>query len=224
MVDVPHERDVERDRRDDPVEHRETVELADAIRGLIDATRLSVAPAGALVEARRLVVAARGLLDPYRVEGTPAQASIDGAGIGLGAPLTGEPADYFPYSPIVGPRNPVAPPIRLWANHKRVHGEMALGAAYAGPPGLVHGGVIALVFDELLGACAIVNEAPGFTGTLTVRYLRGTPVLRPVTMEAWVDRIEGRKTFVTGELYAGDHVTATATGIFIAAAHQASKP
>ena len=206
------------------VAHDATVAVADALRGLIDALRLAAAPVDALAEAQALVERAEAVLAPHRFGGLPAQGALDGAGFGLRSDMVGEPNGYFPYSPIVGPRNPIAPPVRLWpAANGRMHGSAELGAPYAGPPGLVHGGIIALLFDELLGACAILNEAPGFTGTLTVKYLRGTPLRTPLALEAWVDRIEGRKTFVTGELRSGDTVTATATGVFIATAHQIEK-
>ena len=204
--------------------HEATVALADSVRALIDAVRLADAPVDALERARAAVDSARAGLDEFRHLGQVAQASLDGADIGLRTPFTGAPNDYFPYSPIVGRRNPVAPPVEMWADdHGRVHGRVTLQSPYNGPPGLVHGGVIALIFDELLGACAIANECPGFTGTLTVKYLRGTPLRVPLTMESWLDRVEGRKTFVLGELRHGDEVTASAAGVFIATAHQITK-
>lgn len=206
------------------VPHDATRALVDAVRELIDATRLVAAPVDVLAAAQARVEQACSALEPHRYTGKTAQGALDGENFGLRSRFEGEPGEYFPYSPIIGPLNPLAPPVRLWAGPGgRMLGEAELGAAYTGPPGLVHGGVLALVFDELLGACAILNEAPGFTGTLTVKYLRGTPLCRPLTLEAWVDRVEGRKTFVTGEVRHGDDVTATATGIFIATAHQIEK-
>jgi acyl-coenzyme A thioesterase PaaI-like protein len=205
--------------------HEETVAFVDAVRALIATTRIVDAPAHALAEAQRLVDAARAELDPFRHTGQVAQGALDGDGLGLGTPFSGSPIEFFPYSPIVGPLNPVSPPVRMWADDAlHVHGEVTLGAPYNGPPGLVHGGVIALVFDELLGACAVINKCPGFTGTLTVKYLRGTPIRTPLTMESWIDRIDGRKTFVSGELRNGDTVTASATGIFISTPSQLPKP
>ncbi len=48
--------------------------------------------------------------------------------------------------------------------------------AYEGPPTCVHGGVIAEVFDEVLGAANIVAGVRAMTGTLTVRYRKPTPL------------------------------------------------
>lgn len=58
--------------------------------------------------------------------------------------------------------------------------EFTLGPVYEGPPGLVHGGICALLLDQLLGEAATSQlSKPKFTGTITLRYLRGgTPLGR----------------------------------------------
>lgn len=93
--------------------------------------------------------------------------------------------------------------------------EFSLGAAYEGPPGLVHGGVCALVLDHILGEAASDGlTKPRFTGTITCKYSRGTP-LGPLRAEAFVERTEGIKTFVRGALCDADGVTVEAEGVFI---------
>jgi len=87
--------------------------------------------------------------------------------------------------------------------------------AYEGPPGLVHGGVCALVLDHMLGEAASEGlTKPLFTGTITVKYLRGTP-LGALRADADVDRVEGVKTFVRGNLSDALGVTAEAEGVFV---------
>ena len=81
--------------------------------------------------------------------------------------------------------------------------------------GGVVGGVVAGVFDELLGCTCVVNDVSGFTGTLSIRYASLTPLGVPITMRGWVDRVEGRKTFATGTFHHGETLCATAEGIFI---------
>jgi acyl-CoA thioesterase FadM len=53
------------------------------------------------------------------------------------------------------------------------------------------------------------------TGTLTIRYRKPTPLHTDLRIEATIERIEGRKTFCVGTMYAGDLVTAEADGVFI---------
>ena len=117
---------------------------------------------------------------------------------------------------VIGLRNPVAPPLTIRHDiDGTVHTEFTLGAAYEGPPGHVHGGVCALILDHVLGATAHLPGKPAVTGTLTLRYLRGTPLGRPLRASAHVDRIEGAKTFAVGHIAGPDGVTVAAEGVFI---------
>ena len=116
---------------------------------------------------------------------------------------------------VVGARNPVAPPVEVHSEPAgRAWADFRLGAAYEGPPSLVHGGVSALILDQLLGEAAGAGGKPGMTGTLTVRYRRPTP-LGDLHGEAHIDRVEGIKTFVVGHLADAGGVTVEAEGVFI---------
>ncbi|MEO0492002.1 MAG: hypothetical protein AAF081_01150 [Actinomycetota bacterium] len=128
-------------------------------------------------------------------------------------------AGFFPYSPYVGTLNPLAPPIDFATvevgDRAEVHATHTFEAIVNGPPGGVHGGVVAGVFDELLGCTCVVNDVSGFTGTLSIRYSSLTPLGVPITMRGWVERVDGRKTFARGTFHHGDTLCATADGIFI---------
>jgi acyl-coenzyme A thioesterase PaaI-like protein len=118
---------------------------------------------------------------------------------------------------VVGLRNPDAVPLQFVQDkvNGRASAEFELNALHEGPPGQVHGGVVALVLDQVFGEAAAAGGAPGMTGTLTLRYALNTPLGR-CTAAAWVDRREGIKTIVKGELRRADGtVTVTAEGIFI---------
>ena len=79
----------------------------------------------------------------------------------------------------------------------------------------VHGGIIAAVFDELLAMANVVSGFAGFTGTLTIRYHRHTPLDRPIELWAVNERRSGRKQFSRGEMRVDGKVTASAEGLFI---------
>ncbi len=121
----------------------------------------------------------------------------------------------FDHSPLLGRANPLAPPVTLKLEADVVRGEVTFSDAYEGPPGCVHGGYIAAVFDELLGAAQGLGGQPGMTGTLTIRYRRPTPLRTRLVLEGRLDRMEGRKTFVTGTCTVDGAVTAEAEGTFI---------
>ncbi|MEO5875800.1 MAG: PaaI family thioesterase [Streptosporangiaceae bacterium] len=120
-------------------------------------------------------------------------------------------------SPVSGRLNPIAPPIQITALPGGVTRTVfTLGDLYEGPPTFVHGGVSALVLDELLGNAAAANGTPGMTATLDLRYRRPTPLGVPLTAEARTDRVDGRKTFVNAWIKNPEgQITIEASAMFI---------
>jgi hypothetical protein len=55
----------------------------------------------------------------------------------------------------------------------------------------------------------------GFTGTLTVKMIKPTPLYRRIDYAAGVDRVEGRKIWCWGTAHDGDKLLAEATCVFI---------
>ena len=133
---------------------------------------------------------------------------------------SGHPQDFFPMSPMIGFANPIAPPVEIWSvqgegGQREIRGRVTFGYAYEGPPTCVHGGIIAELFDEVMGAANLVTESPGMTGTLTVRYRRPTPLLAPLDIVARFTGTERRKVFTWAGIYHEGALTAEADGIFI---------
>lgn len=96
-------------------------------------------------------------------------------------------------------------------------GRVRFGRRYLGSNGAVHGGVIPLVFDEVLGRLAIVGGRPrSRTAFLHVDYRSITPVDEDLQLEGWIEREEGRKHFLRGVLRHGDRVCAEAKALFVA--------
>ena len=130
----------------------------------------------------------------------------------------GDVGAFFDQSPLIGLANPLAPPLRLSKTGERTaEGRVRFGSAYEGPPGCVHGGFVAAAFDEVLGFTQSLGGNPGFTGTLSVRYRVPTPLHTDLRFEGRIDRVEGRKTFASGRVFAGETLCAEAEGIFVAA-------
>jgi acyl-coenzyme A thioesterase PaaI-like protein len=132
----------------------------------------------------------------------------------------GHPQDVFSTSPVIGFANPVAPPVEVWAvegheGWREVRGRVTYGYAYEGPPTCVHGGVIAELFDELLGMSNILVGSGAMTGTLTIRYRRPTPLLAPLELAARHTGKDGRKVYAWGGIYHQGELTAEADGVFI---------
>lgn len=186
------------------------VRLADAVR------RLTTATVGRPLDAAALHAAAA---EAERV----AEKLEAAAGPGK-APRTRTDASgrrvWMPTSPMMGPENPLAPPARIRVvdgpEGPELRGTVRFGYAYEGPPTCVHGGALAELFDEVLGAALVVAERPGMTGTLTVRYRRPTPLMADLDVVARPTTQEGRKIGAWAGVYHDGELTAEADGIFIA--------
>ncbi|WP_216693610.1 PaaI family thioesterase [Dietzia psychralcaliphila] len=88
--------------------------------------------------------------------------------------------------------------------------------AHLGGNGAVHGGILPLLFDDVLGIFVSSVAQPGSrTAFLNVNYRKITPIGRPLRVTVSIDGIEGRKTWITGRLYEGDEVLADAEALFL---------
>ena len=179
--------------------------LADAVRALVAASlhtgvaAATVRNATTAIEAVTETLAAERDNRPFRF-----QRHAD----------TGLPVVWS--NPVIGVRNPLAPPLTV--HHEsggRCWSEFTLGRVYEGPPDLVHGGISAMILDQLLGEVATDQlRTPKYTGTISVRYLRGTP-LGALRAEAFVERSENHKTYARGFISDAQGPTVEAEGVFI---------
>lgn len=177
--------------------------LAEAVRDLVDATIRTTVEHDEVDRVREEVEA---LVARLRV------SQIDGP---AGVHYNAEGRSWNWGNAVVGLRNAIAPPLKVVQDADGlVHADVVLGAAYEGPPGLVHGGVSAMLLDHLMGVTAAQSMRLIMTGTLTMRYRRGTP-LGPLRLEGRIDREEGRKVYVMATISDPEGVTVEADGVFI---------
>ncbi len=120
----------------------------------------------------------------------------------------------FPRSPVAGLENPVAPPVRLWREGGGLAGEAWFDHTYEGPPTCVHGGVIAMVAEHMLGVAVLLAGHPSTTGTFRVRYRRPTPLRELVQLSARCTGAEGGVVRAVAAVRHDGAVTAEATGVF----------
>ncbi|HEY7134530.1 MAG TPA: hotdog domain-containing protein [Acidimicrobiia bacterium] len=124
-------------------------------------------------------------------------------------------ADLVRSHPYLGRANPVAPPLDFVRTADGVHATATYDRRWEGPPGAVHGGALAGAFDLMLAAAASAAEKLTMTGTLTVKYLRPTPLGVPVTYEAGLLEVRDRAVRTWGLATAEGQVTAEGEGVFV---------
>jgi acyl-coenzyme A thioesterase PaaI-like protein len=104
----------------------------------------------------------------------------------------------------------------LRASDGRLVGRAWFGPGAQGPPGHAHGGSMAAVLDEALGAAAWVAGHIAVAAQLDTSFRRMLPLGTDAWLEAWVEREEGRKIWTAGRLLdAAGQPYASATGLFI---------
>jgi len=106
-------------------------------------------------------------------------------------PSSGSPAVSFVSGGPTGGRLRVAYFRR--AGDRRLAGRAWFGPETQGPPGHAHGGSIAAVLDEALGAAAWAAGHPVLVASLAVDFRRMVPLGTDAIFEAWIERTEGRK-------------------------------
>ena len=183
-------------------------DLGSALRDLVDAAVRTEVPLAELAEAASM---ARGLADRLR---RPSRELHDIASVD--DPEIGERW----YSPVYGPGNPVAPPVVATDSPDgRAVGRVTLGKPHEGPPGLVHGGVVATVLDHVLARAVRAAGRGGLTATITVTYRRPVPLGVALVATAEIGTSAGRRTTATARLTTEDDpgtTLAEAEGLFVA--------
>jgi hypothetical protein len=133
------------------------------------------------------------------------------------------PYDAAPYEGIAGIRldlpgrgHPFLLPFISdeWSDD-RVKGRVTFTRLYDSGAGASHGGAPPLLFVEVLGRLSNTNRPIARTAYVTTNFRQVLPIGRELQLDATVDRIEGRKRFVSGRLYDGDVLVADAEALFV---------
>ena len=125
-----------------------------------------------------------------------------------------EPHDVFPYDVALGLYNPLALPVEVEYAGGRAFGRAHFTTPYEGPPGCVHGAVLAGVFDQVFNVANIMGGTAGPTVTLSLRYRKPTPLHADLVFEAWVDDVVDGRVTSRGYVKHGDRITVEAEGTF----------
>lgn len=116
---------------------------------------------------------------------------------------------------VSGRWNPLGIGIEVHRDGDGVEATVTLGTAFEGAPGRSHGGIVAAIFDDVMGYLLTVHQIPAFTGELTIHYLAPTPMGTELTFNAEVVHRDGRRILTEATSYAEGRRIATAVATFI---------
>ncbi|HCB33635.1 MAG TPA: hypothetical protein DEP66_00290 [Acidimicrobiaceae bacterium] len=193
------------------------------------ARRVNRALAGRRVDDAQLVEIARSLNDAADVlEAGEPRVKLDDmltrphlAEIYAGryAPMPvadGEELEFDPFSIGGGHLHPASVGVTFRReSDTAVTATCTLDPMFAGPPERAHGGMIAAVFDEVMGALIRMRGRQAFTAGLTVDYRAPTPLGEPLRFRAWVVATERRKVTLRGTADGPDGLCAEAESLYI---------
>ena len=100
-----------------------------------------------------------------------------------------------------GPNNDLGLKLRFERVGERVQSRFTLGEGYDVPPGILHGGLQAMVLDEIAGWTLVgLRERIGLTSSMTVRYLRSMRLGQELLAEGWIQSEEKGVTTIKATL------------------------
>jgi acyl-coenzyme A thioesterase PaaI-like protein len=120
-----------------------------------------------------------------------------------------------------GPDNPqglhlIFTPNATDPNHITTTAHLQLTRIHEGPPGYIHGGIIATLMDEAMSKLNRPLQVLAMTRHMEVDYLRPSPLHQPLVLIGTHISRQGRKFFHKAELQLPDGtVLARAKGLFI---------
>jgi uncharacterized protein (TIGR00369 family) len=97
-----------------------------------------------------------------------------------------------------------------------VAADFTITDAQAGPPGYAHGGALAALIDEAMGAANWFAGNRGMSVHLSFDYKRPVPVGASIHVSGQVEHREGRKVFTSGTVVLEDgSIAVKGSGIFV---------
>lgn len=117
----------------------------------------------------------------------------------IGPAADGDGRVYIQHARDVGAFNPGVPEYGITVDGDRARGTVTFPVAFEGPPGLVHGGFLAVLFDCVIQHHNCDAGVAGKTTALSLRYRGPTPLLTELRFELERSVADGRITS-TGRL------------------------
>jgi acyl-coenzyme A thioesterase PaaI-like protein len=150
---------------------------------------------------------------PARQRATP---DLRGELFAVPPPQGGVVGNRFADCIVTGAANPMGVAAQMQRQGDEAVLHSTLGAAFEGAPGRAHGGVVAALFDEVMGFVLSITCTPAFTGRLTVTYRAPVPLGVPLEFRARLTRRDGRKLLMAGQARRGETLLAEAEALFVA--------
>ena len=120
---------------------------------------------------------------------------------------------------VCGRNNPVGLYLSFYDNgDNETSSQYTVAAEYQGYPGIVHGGILAAMLDEVIGRVAMIGDHHHFMMSvrLQVLYRHPVPIETPLIIRGKIERLRGRLGKALGEIVLPDGTVACEAAITLA--------
>ena len=133
----------------------------------------------------------------------------------VGANAGGDGRVYLDHARDIGSFNPSFPVYEMTVDGDTARGSVEFPIVYEGPPGIVHGGFLAVFFDCVIQHHNCEVGVAGKTTDLQLRYRRPTPLLTRLDFDI-VRTVDGDRIESNARLLLGEKVCAEARMLAVA--------
>jgi len=118
---------------------------------------------------------------------------------------------------VCGMQNPIGLKAFFYQDEEgRVVAHFTGKEEHQGYPGVMHGGIVTALLDEVIGRVAIAQDLWAVTAKLEVRFRRPVPLGQPLTLVGEMTRLRSRTLEAHGEIRLEDGTVAVeAEGVYI---------
>ena len=98
---------------------------------------------------------------------------------------------------------------------RKIYAKYIFEKSFEGGPGLVHGGILSTVLDDIMGYATFTQNLFCVTANLNVNFRAPSPVDKEFELYAWVKEVDGNKVYAESVIQSEDSIHVEADGLFI---------
>ncbi len=98
---------------------------------------------------------------------------------------------------------------------RKIYAKYIFEKSFEGGPGLVHGGILSTVLDDMMGYATFTQNLFCVTANLNVNFRVPSPVDKEFELYAWVKEVDGNKVYAESVIQSEDSIHVEADGLFI---------
>jgi acyl-coenzyme A thioesterase PaaI-like protein len=124
---------------------------------------------------------------------------------------------------VCGPENPIGLKLEFWEEGERYHTRFTPDIRHSGYEGMIHGGILTAILDEVMGRLLWIRDLRAATAQMDIRWSRAAHIGETLHVVGWIEEVRGRLVRCAAEARndAGQ-IVARSTAKFMRTVHRAA--